>query len=277
MMVALHASIHNCSISLLSDSLSCCVTVDPIGISPHLRINLAELHRSTCVVHYSLFECLVKVSIIEKDVWIVEPSIEMPFHRFYRLDHTLQLLIPCQNHQCRIRSFSIRLRLETTGHEDFIVILAYLPVAQSEYMLITQTHGLNEYRIVGGAPAGIIRLPGEEGCRTMSTIINVMTIHGNNSTAPSGTEIFELPFNRMRLLKKDDLGMKRSFSSVKSTSEGREGAEGSRFTRFLAKPIPTTSLGQQAQKERPGEGSKARNRYDMTGTVQQERRRMFET
>ena len=82
----------------------------------------------------------------------------------------------------------------------------------------------------------------------MSTIINIMTIHGNNSTAPSGTEIFELPFNRMRLLKKDNLGTNRSFSSVKSAREGREGAEGSRLTRFPAKPIAATSLRRQAPK-----------------------------
>ena len=76
----------------------------------------------------------------------------------------------------------------------------------------------------------------------MSTIINIMTIHGNNSTAPSGTEIFELPFNRMRLLKKDNFGVNRSFSSVRSAKEGREGVEGSRLIKFPAKPIAASSL-----------------------------------
>ena len=101
--------------------------------------------------------------------------------------------------------------------------------------------------MAGGAPAGIIKPPGEDGCRTMSTIIKIMTTHGNNSTAPSGTEIFELPFSRIRLLKKDNLGANRSFSSVKSAREGREGVDGSRLTKFPAKPIVATPQGWQAQ------------------------------
>lgn len=93
----------------------------------------------------------------------------------------------------------------------------------------------------GGAPAGIINPPGEDGCRTISTIINIMTIHGNRSTAPSGIEIFELPFSRMRLLKNDNLGINRSFSSVKSTREGRDGVDGSRLIRFPPNPMVATN------------------------------------
>ena len=98
----------------------------------------------------------------------------------------------------------------------------------------------------GGAPAGIINPPGEDGCRTISTIINIMTIHGNRSTAPSGIEIFELPFSRMRLLKNDNLGMNRSFSSVKSVKEGRDGVDGSRLIRFPPKPMVATNPAPQA-------------------------------
>ena len=96
---------------------------------------------------------------------------------------------------------------------------------------------LQAYRIAGGAPAGIINPPGEEGCRTMRTMIKIMTMHGNSNTAPSGTETFELPFSRMRLLKKDSLGTNRSFSLLRSSRDGRTGVEGIRLMRFLTNPM----------------------------------------
>ena len=94
--------------------------------------------------------------------------------------------------------------------------------------------------MAGGAPAGIIKLPGEEGCRITSTMINTMTIHGNKSTAPNGTEIFELPFSRIRLLKKANVGAIRSFSLPRSESEGRAVAEGIRFLRPCKNPMAET-------------------------------------
>lgn len=104
--------------------------------------------------------------------------------------------------------------------------------------------------MAGGAPAGIIKLPGEEGCRTTNKIMSIMTIQGNKSTAPSGTEIFELPFSRMRLLKKDSLGVDRSFSLLRSAREGRAAVEGIRFVRPCMKPILATSPRQQTQQLR---------------------------
>ncbi len=95
--------------------------------------------------------------------------------------------------------------------------------------------------MAGGAPAGIIKLPGDDSCRTIRTIMSIMTMHGNKSTAPRGTEIFELPFSRMRLLTKDNRGMILSFSLVRSDREGRFGVDGIRFTRFWTNPIAAAS------------------------------------
>lgn len=58
------------------------------------------------------------------------------------------------------------------------------------------------YRIAGGAPAGISILPGELGWRTKSTKIRTTTMQGNKMTTPRGTEMLELPFNRMGFRKK---------------------------------------------------------------------------
>lgn len=105
-----------------------------------------------------------------------------------------------------------------------------------------------DYRIAGGAPAGIIRPPGEEGCRTTRTSIRIMTIQGNSNTAPRGTEIFELPFSRMRLLKKDNLGANRSFSLLRSLRDGRAGVEGIRLMRLLTNPMAVANPPQCAQR-----------------------------
>lgn len=49
------------------------------------------------------------------------------------------------------------------------------------------------YRMAGGAPAGIIRLPGEVGCQTKITIkITIMKKIGVTMTIPIGTIIFDL-------------------------------------------------------------------------------------
>lgn len=56
-------------------------------------------------------------------------------------------------------------------------------------------------RIAGGAPAGISILPGDAGCLTNMTRIRMTTMHGKRTTTPSGTEMVELPFNLMGLLR----------------------------------------------------------------------------
>ena len=88
------------------------------------------------------------------------------------------------------------------------------------------------YLTNGGAPAGISILAVEEGCRTTRTRIRMITMQGKRSTAPSGIEIFELPFRRIRLLKKANLGDIRSFWRDRSPREGRLGDEGILLARF---------------------------------------------
>ena len=99
------------------------------------------------------------------------------------------------------------------------------------------------YRIEGGAPAGINILAGEDGCRTTSTSINIITMIGKSRTAPRGMEILELPLSRIRRRKNASLGVMRSLWRDKSPREGsfsrvgRLGDEGILFTRFCTNPI----------------------------------------
>ena len=84
----------------------------------------------------------------------------------------------------------------------------------------------------------------------MRTSIRIMTIHGNSNTAPSGTETFELPFSRMRLLKKDNLGTKRSFSLLRSSRDGKAGVEGIRLMRLLTNPMAAVNSPRRARRPR---------------------------
>lgn len=91
--------------------------------------------------------------------------------------------------------------------------------------------------MVGGAPAGISMPPVDESCRITSTRINMMTIQGNKSTAPRGTDILEFPFRRIRRLKKANLEEVLCFSRVGSSKGGGLGTVGIRLMRFETKPM----------------------------------------
>ena len=79
MVVALHASVHDDFIALLSNSFPGHVDIDPVGVAPHAWIYLSELHRGARVIHYRISKIGVEISVIEKNIGIVEPSVEVPF------------------------------------------------------------------------------------------------------------------------------------------------------------------------------------------------------
>ena len=62
-------------------------------------VDLAKLHRSAGVVFDCLFEILFEVSVIEEDVRVVEPTVEMTLDAFDRLNHTVQLFISCKDNE----------------------------------------------------------------------------------------------------------------------------------------------------------------------------------
>ena len=70
--------------------------------------------------------------------------------------------------------------------------------------------------------------------------MRMTTMHGNNRTKPSGIEIDELPFMRIRRRKKDNCGRPRPFSLLKSSRDGMFGVEGIRFTSPCTKPMAET-------------------------------------
>lgn len=81
MMIALHTPVHYRLVPLFADSFSCHLGVHPVRITPHARIDLAKLDGRARMISDGLSERGVEVSVVQKDVWVIKPSIEMPFHR----------------------------------------------------------------------------------------------------------------------------------------------------------------------------------------------------
>lgn len=123
MVIALHTPIHNDLIALLSDPLPGHVNVDPVRIAPHACVDLAELDRGACVVHYGVSKFGIKVSIVKENVWVVEPPVEVSFQRFDGLHYPFQFLISCQDNEDRIRSRPVDLWFKAACHKDFVMLL----------------------------------------------------------------------------------------------------------------------------------------------------------
>lgn len=78
-----------------------------------------------------LLEGRIEVPVVEEDVRVVEPTVEVSLHGLDGLQDTLELFIPGKDDECgvgtRLRG-RLFLRVETTSHEDFVVLLADFPV-----------------------------------------------------------------------------------------------------------------------------------------------------
>lgn len=195
------------------------VLVHPVRVSPHARVYLSKLNWGTGEVRHSLLERRVEVPVIQEHVGIVEPPVEVPFDGFDGLNDTLQFLVASEHHERRIRSWTVRVWVLTSGYEDTVIFLADSSARRmfgKLWILVKaeftqQRQGEKEwYLIGGGAPAGIRILPGEEGCRTKTIKISIITMNGNRRTNPKGIEMPEFPLSLIRRRKKARRGDSRS-------------------------------------------------------------------
>jgi hypothetical protein len=125
MMVTFQATVHNSSISLFPNAFLGNLLVRPVWVSPVRLVDLAELDRGAGVVRYRLLEGGIEVAVIQEDVWVVEPAIEMSLDALDRLEDAIQLLVTRQHHERSICPLAFRLLLgvETAVMEDFVVFL----------------------------------------------------------------------------------------------------------------------------------------------------------
>ena len=244
-MITFHTAIHDRLIALLSYAFPSYIVVGPFREPPHGRIDLAELDGRAGVVCNCSLEFLSKVSIVQKDIRVMEPSIEVPLDRFDGLYNAFQLLVSCKYHKCCIFSRVLVFGLgKAAGDEDFVVLFADPPVGIKVSKLPTaenhESRVPDSYRMEGGAPAGTMNLPGPDGCRTNIMRISIMTSKGNSSTTPRGIDILEFPFNRILRWKKSSLGAIRSCCFDRVSNPGtfsRLSADGSLLLNCSRTPI----------------------------------------
>lgn len=124
MVVALQSSVHDGLVSLLPDAFPCNLMVDPIGETPHALVDLAKLDRGTGVIPDCLFEFLVEVAIVQEDIGVVPPSVEMSLNGLERLDDALEFLISREDNERGVCPRTAGVDVEASGSKDLVVFFA---------------------------------------------------------------------------------------------------------------------------------------------------------
>lgn len=125
-MIAFHAAVHNGRVALLSDAFFGDGMVNPVGISPHCRVDFAEFDRRAGVVHDRVFEVLFEIPIVQEDIWIMIPAIEVPLDGLDGLNDTVQFLVSSEDDERCVGSRLFGVGHETSRREDFVMLLTNL-------------------------------------------------------------------------------------------------------------------------------------------------------
>lgn len=125
--VALHATIHDGSIALLGNALLCNFFIDPVRKAPCARLNLAKLDGGRGIVSHSLLEVVVEVGVVEEDVRVVVPPVEVALDGLDGLDHSVNLLVAGQDDKGGIGSRRRGIGLEAARDKDLVVLFADFP------------------------------------------------------------------------------------------------------------------------------------------------------
>ena len=127
-MIAFHATVHDSCVTLLRDTLLRDLGVNPVRETPHVRANLAELDGSRGVVLDGVLEGVVEVAIVQEDVGVVVPAVEVALNGLDGLDDAVQLLVSREDDEGAIDAGLAGVGLEAAGDEDLVVLFADSPV-----------------------------------------------------------------------------------------------------------------------------------------------------
>ena len=96
------------------------------------------------MIHHSFFECHVEICIVEKDVWVVKPSVEMTLDGLYRLYDTCQLLVPSEDYKNSVGSWSLCVWLQAACDENLVMFLTDLAakIVSSSFLSVAQAKTL---------------------------------------------------------------------------------------------------------------------------------------
>lgn len=126
-MVAFHAAVHDGIIALLVDALLGHLGIDPVGIPPHVRTDPAELDRRRGVVPDRVHEGLVEVYVVQEDVRVMIPAVEVALDRLHRLDHAVEFLVPREDDEGGVRTRLAGVGLQAARDEDLVMLFADFP------------------------------------------------------------------------------------------------------------------------------------------------------
>jgi len=76
-MIALHPTVHDSLVALLCDAFLGDGRVNPVWKAPVFWRDLPPFYWCTGVVQDCLPKCLVEVTIVQEDIGVVKPAIEM--------------------------------------------------------------------------------------------------------------------------------------------------------------------------------------------------------
>lgn len=123
-MVTFQTTVHDGSITLLGNALLGDLGVDPVGEPPHIRTDLAKFNRGRGIVLDGIFEGLVEVAIVEEDIWVVVPAVEVTLNGLDRLNDTFQLLVSGEDNEGAVGSGLGGIGLETAFDKNLVVLFA---------------------------------------------------------------------------------------------------------------------------------------------------------
>ena len=126
-MVALHAAIHDCPVALLLDPFASIFGIHPLGVLPHARVYDTKFNRCIGICADGVFEGRVEVQVVEKDVWVVVPAIEMAFNGFDRFNDPIQFLIPGEYDKRGVGAGLRSVRLLPTKMKNLVMLFADFP------------------------------------------------------------------------------------------------------------------------------------------------------
>lgn len=79
--IAFQSTIHDSCVALLRDALFGHLRIDPFGEAPHFRADLAKLDGGGGIVLDSVLEGLIEVAIVQENVRVVVPAVEVALDR----------------------------------------------------------------------------------------------------------------------------------------------------------------------------------------------------
>lgn len=127
MVIALHSSIHDRGVTLLSDAFLGNLMIHPIRVTPHGIINLAKFHGRTGIVLDGRLERFVEIAVVQEDIRVIKPPVKVSFNGLDRLDDTIQLLIPGKDDEGSIGPRTICFDWKAACGEHLVVLFIYPP------------------------------------------------------------------------------------------------------------------------------------------------------